>query len=252
MSVPLQLKTAALSFALTCALLLVGLTVFSMVSGGGMTFGAALQGLGWKVVIWAALLVVLARWRPRLGWYIGSAAAAAALDALLSNLWIFTVPGAAFQLPLWITGILSFTAVAAIGCLLARTLLSRGPKAWSVALGLAMTIAGAVVLTLPYQWLRVYFTLGGTTPEPTDAQADTYAATAITAVVLAAASVVIAAVLRRTALTVLASVLLALTLLVGFVFQAPTGRWVPQPAPPAPQQPYTPCYGEGDPGCVGG
>ena len=249
----MRFRTAALSLGITCGLLLIGLLVFAAVSSALPTGQTLLPwlgwALGWKVPIWAALLAWLAVWRPQTGLYIAAAAVAATLDILLSNLWFVTSGGLLFFLPGWALTITAFTGVAAIGCLLASGRIKVAP----IAIALVLTIGGALALSFPYQWFAVYFTIGGPPPRATDAEADKYLATVLAAVALITAAVVLAAVQRRRPLTVLAAVLLALTLLLGFVFQVPQGRWVPRGADPQPYNSnYVPCYGEGDPNCVGG
>lgn len=246
------LRTAALSWGITCALLLLGVAVFAF-AGSGLPSAQNVPlwiawSLGWKVVLWAAMLAALALWRPRVRLYIAAAAVAATLDILLTNIWVFSF-SAVFALPGWILTIAAFTVVAAIGCLLA----TGGARVLPIVTAVAMTIGGALTLSFPYQWLRVYFTLGGPAPIPSDADAAKYAATAIAALAFTIAGLVLAAVQRRRALIVLAAVLLGLTLLLGFMFQVPQGRWVPTAPEPEPYNSnYVPCYGEGDPNCVGG
>jgi hypothetical protein len=194
------------------------------------------------------MLPALAVWRPRLGLYIAAAALAAALDILLTNLSVFSA-GSVLAIPAWLLTIAAFTVVAAISCLLAFRSLRVGPAVIAVLL----TTGGALTLSFPRQWFSVYFTIWGPAPTPTDAETARYTATAIAALALTTAGLVLAALQRRRALTVLAGVLLALTLLLGFVFQVPQGRWVPTVPEPAPYNSnYVPCYGEGDPNCVGG
>ena len=246
------LRTAALAWGITCALLLLGVSVWAF-AGSGLPSAQyvplwIVSSLGWKVVLWAAMLAALALWRPRIGLYIAAAAVAAALDILLTNIWVFSFSGL-FALPGWLLTIAAFTVVAAIGCLLA----SGGARILPIATAAALTIGGALTLSFPYQWLRVYFTLGGPAPIPSDADTAKYAATAIAALVFTIAGLVLAAVHHRRGLTILAAVLLALTLLLGFVFQVPQGRWVPTAPEPQPYNSnYVPCYGPDDPGCVGG
>jgi len=253
-----QLKTAALAFGITCALLLVGQLVFAIVGEGLPTTETLLPwlgwALGWKVVIWAALLAALAIWRPRTGLHIASAAVAATLDILLTSGGFLSAGGAVLLLlPSWALTIGAFTAVAAIGCLLARSLTTGSRAILPVIVAVVLTVGGALTLGLPYQWFRVYFTIWGPAPTATDADAAKYTATAITALALILVGLVLAIVQRRTGLIVVASLLLGAALLLGFVFQVPQGRWVPSPQPVEPyNSDYVPCYGEGDPNCVGG
>ena len=248
----MRFRTVALAFGITCGLLVLGLVVLGIVAGGLPTAQTLLPwlawALGWKVLIWAVLLAALAVWRPRVGLYIAAAAVAATLEIVLTNLRFFSV-GTLLFLPGWILTIAAFTAVAALGCLLA----TGSKRILPIATAVVLTIGGALALSLPYQWFSVYFTLGGPSPIPTDAESAKYAATAIAASAFILAGLVLSAVQRRRAFIVLSAVLLALTLLLGFVFQVPQGRWVPQPSNPEPYNSnYVPCFGPDDPGCVGG
>ena len=251
-----HLRHAALSLAITCALLILGFLVFAGVSvelNAETLLPANVGALGWKVVIWALFLGALALWRPRVGLYIAAAAVAAVTDILLSSLGFLSSGAALLLVPGWMLTIAAFTAVAAMGCLLARSLTTGGKRVGPIALALTLTIGGALALSLPYQWLQVYFTIWGPAPEATDAQGAKYFATALAALGFTVVAVVLASLQRRPAVIVLAAVLLALTLLIGFVFQVPQGRWVPEPAPVEPYNSnYVPCFGEGDPNCIGG
>ncbi len=248
----MRFRTPAISFGITCGLMLIGLLVFAAVSSSlpnGQTLLPWLGwAFGWKAPIWAALLAWLAVWRPQTGLYIAAAAVAAILGILVSTPWS-AGSGVLFFLPGWVLTIAAFTGAAAIGCLLGSGTLKVAP----IVIALMLTAGGALTLSFPYQWFSVYFTIGGPPPTATDAEADKYLASALAAVALITAAVVLAAAQRRRGLTVLAAVLLALTLLLGFVFQVPQGRWVPTTPDPQPYNSnYVPCYGEGDPNCVGG
>jgi hypothetical protein len=250
------LRHAALSLAIACALLILGFLVFAL-TGGALSVDTVLPAiavtLGWKVIIWAALLGGLALWRPRIGLYITAAALAAVLDILFSNLGFLRSGVALFLVPGWLLTIVVFTAVAAMGCLLARSLTRGGKRIGAIALALTLTLGGALALSLPSQWFRVYFTIWGPAPEASDADGARYLAAALAALAFSIAGTVIAAVMRRRAFTVLAAVLLALTLVLVFVFQVPQGRWLPSAPEPEPYNSnYVPCFSAGDPGCVGG
>jgi hypothetical protein len=125
-------------------------------------------------------------------------------------------------------------------------------RAWRIVAAALLTVGGALGLLLFVQWFEVYFTIWET-PVVSEADGTRYLWTAGTALVLLAAAIVLAAIRRERRRGILGGVLLVVTVLFAILFQVPEDRWLPEPANPVPDNTeYLPCFGEGDPNCLGG
>ena len=123
---------------------------------------------------------------------------------------------------------------------------------WQIVVATLLTVGGALGLLLFVQWFDVYFTIWET-PVVSEADGTRYLWTAGVALVLLAAAIAIAAIRRQRRLGILGGVLLVVTVLFAILFQVPEDRWLPEPANPVPDNTeYLPCFGEGDPNCLGG
>jgi hypothetical protein len=265
-----QMIEAAAIVAATVVLAVLGTGVFAIAAGVPIRVfftPAFLASLGWKVPLWALAVVWIAgavrSGTPQRRAQLATAAApVAACLAILLEYWpvLSTMGGALiFGVFRWGIDIVWFTVCAGIGSFTAVALtgrLGRVPtwRRMSVLTGPVLTVAGgALILALLVQWLDVYFTLWNTEPVVTEADGWRYVWTAGSAVTLLAAAAVVNAMRGRRSLTVLSGTLLATALLAALLFAVPADRWFPPTPDPAPvNDDYVPCFGEGDPNCVGG
>jgi hypothetical protein len=153
----------------------------------------------------------------------------------------------------WLIGVAAFTTCAGLGVLLARRLLAGTGRTTVLIATLCIIAAGALAIGLVAQFLDVYFAIWTPAPPPTSADGERYVWTAGTLVVLAATAVAAAALSRVRALLITTVVVTVLGVAIALLFQVPQGRFAPHEAPvPAVDDGYVPCFGEGDPNCVGG
>ena len=153
----------------------------------------------------------------------------------------------------WLIGVAAFTTCVGLGVLLARRLLAGTGRITVLIATLCTIAAGALAIGLVAQFLDVYFAIWTPAPPPTAADGERYAWTAGGMVVLAVGAVTAAALSRVRALLITTVVVAVLGVGIALLFQVPQGRFVPREAPaPAVDDDYVPCFGEGDPNCVGG
>ena len=132
-----------------------------------------------------------------------------------------------------------------------EAIVSRKPLL-RVGAGAALAVGITLTVALVYQQLDVYFTFGGETVVPTDAQETRYVWTAGAGIVAMAASLVLALIIPSRPLGWCAFAGVVVALIVAGVFPVPQDRW--RPDPPTYEMPdnYTPCYsGSGDCGAGG-
>lgn len=151
----------------------------------------------------------------------------------------------------WINGVV-FTIVVGLGVVIAAAGLSRERRAMASSAAALLAIGSLLALVLMWQFLDVYFTLWGAPVTVTEADGDRYVITAGVATAALIGAVALAISVRRRSLIITASVLAAIGLIITFATQVPQGRFIPDPPPPPAERPYAPCFGEGDPNCVGG
>jgi len=153
----------------------------------------------------------------------------------------------------WLIGVAAFTTCVGLGVLLARRLLAGTGRITVLIATLCTIAAGALAIGLVAQFLDVYFAIWTPAPPPTAADGERYAWTAGGMVVLAVGAVTAAALSRVRAVLITTVVVAVLGVGIALLFQVPQGRFVPREAPaPAVDDDYVPCFGEGDPNCVGG
>jgi len=128
---------------------------------------------------------------------------------------------------------------------------SRWDTVLSVAVLMSLIVCVALVLALPVQWFEVNFSIGQAPDPPTADEVVRYEWTAGLALAAAGLAVALAVVRRRAGLIIASAAALALGLGAAFLFQLPTGRFIPKPAPVVIDEDYPVCYGTtGD--CPGG
>jgi hypothetical protein len=234
-----------------------------------IAFGATAESAGpvvaelWsaKLLAWLVLLVAVqfglrdAATARRQSLIVLAAPVAFVVEVLVTNGPYLMSMGSAIALwgMQWLIGAAAFTICVGLGVVLARRLLA-GTGRFTVLIATLCTIAaGALAIGLVAQFLDVYFAIWTPAPPPTSADGERYAWTAGAMVVLAAAGVAAAALSRVRALLITTVVVAGLGVAIALLFQVPQGRFVPREAPaPAVDDDYVPCFGEGDPNCVGG
>ena len=151
----------------------------------------------------------------------------------------------------WIdAGIL--TAVVALGALFTAAFLGRDRRRSARIAGGLLAIGGLLTLVLAWQAFETYFTLFGSEPVVTPADEDRYLVTAALTLVAYVGAIVFAAVSRRRGFIITSCIVGCLGVIVAFAVPVPADRFLPEPAPPVEEGNYRPCFGEGDPNCVGG
>ncbi|GAA3910718.1 hypothetical protein [Microbacterium invictum] len=127
----------------------------------------------------------------------------------------------------------------------------RRDGALSVAVLISLAVGGSLMLALPVEWFDVHFSIWTAADPPTADEIARYEWTAALALVAAASAVVLAVVRRRRGLIVASAITVVLGLGAAFVFQVPSGRFIPEPEPVVLEVDYPVCYGTtGD--CPGG
>lgn len=230
-----------------------------MAIGRGMIALGLLSGLV-RLVLWlAALAQIMSTPKPESPWGRLGLAIGAAVVIDLGLLLLSAVPLLAILLfaePFPFT----LTAAVAIGGSLATTVLRRAysgaPAATWVAptaIAVLLLVGGTLIGVLFWQYLWVYFSIGGPGPGPTGAEIARYEVTAILCLASLAAAVVIAAVRRSKRLVAAGLVLSLVALGTAYLFSVPSHRWQVDRNPryELPDD-YVPCFGEGDPNCIGG
>lgn len=151
----------------------------------------------------------------------------------------------------WIdAGIL--TAVVALGIAFTAAFLSPGRRTTARIAGGLLALGGLLTLVLAWQAFETYFTLFGSEPEVTPADEGRYLVTATLTLVAYVGAIAFAAVSRRRGLIITSCIAGCLGVIVAFAVPVPADRFAPEPAPPVEDGNYRPCFGEGDPNCVGG
>jgi len=234
-----------------------------------IAFGATAESAGpvvaelWssKLLAWLVLLVAVqfglrdAAAARRQSLIVLAAPVAFVVEVLVTNGPYLMSMGGAVALwgVQWLIGAAAFTTCVGLGVLLARRLLAGNGRTAVLVATLCAVAAGALAIGLVGQFLDVYFAIWTPAPPPTSADGERYSWTAGPMVVLAAAAVAASALSRVRALLVTTVVVAVLGVGIALVFQVPQGRFVPREAPaPAVDDHYVPCFGEGDPNCVGG
>lgn len=144
------------------------------------------------------------------------------------------------------------TVVVALGLAIAAGFVGRDHSTPARIASVLLALGGLLTLVLAWQAFATYFTLGSTPDEPTQAEGDRYLVTAGLTAAAFIGAIVCAAVSRRRGLIIASSVVGCVGLVLAFVLQVPSGRFIPDPEPaPAPGGGSS-CYGEGDPNCIGG
>jgi hypothetical protein len=118
--------------------------------------------------------------------------------------------------------------------------------------GALLALGGLLALVLVWQAFETYFTLFGSQPVVTPAQETRYLVTASLTLAALVGAIVFAAVSRRRGLIIASSIVGCLGLIIAFAVPVPADRFRPEPPPPPAEHHYAPCFGEGDPNCVGG
>lgn len=254
------------------ALLLGTLALTVLLSSSGepeATLPFIAGSLGWRSVIWAlgtiAIAVLLRRrsrtLRMRLSLVMAVVAVTAATLINLGPDILFAGMAFEYASVTWFFEVVVFGVCALLGWLLAIRLLDTPRDRWPLTVlpiitTLLIALGGAGIVGLFLQWFGLYFRLWSTETyvyEDFGPEGIRYLVTAGSAVAVLIVAIVLAALRRARGLAALASVLLALCLMAAFVFQVPTGRFIPKPVTYELPDDYTPCYGgEGDPGCEGG
>lgn len=126
----------------------------------------------------------------------------------------------------------------------------RTTRGLSIAVLLALVAGSALMFALPLGWFRVYFSIWEAADPPTSEEIMLYEWTAGLTLAFFVAAVALAIVRRRRGLIVLSALGLVLGFVVAFMFQVPSGRFMPDPAPVV-HEDHPVCYGTtGD--CPGG
>lgn len=151
----------------------------------------------------------------------------------------------------WIdAGIL--TAVVALGIAFTAAFLSPGRRRSARIAGGLLALGGLLTLVLAWQAFETYFTLFGSEPVVTPADEDRYLVTATLTLGAFVGAIVFAAVSRRRGLIITSCIVGCLGVIVAFAVPVPADRFMPEPAAPVEEGNYRPCFGEGDPNCIGG
>ena len=151
----------------------------------------------------------------------------------------------------WIdAGIL--TAVVALGIAFTAAFLARERRTSARIAGGLLALGGLLTLVLAWQAFETYFVLFGSEPVVTPADEDRYLVTAALTLVACVGAIVFAAVSRRRGLIITSCIVGCLGVIVAFAVPVPADRFMPEPAPPVEDGNYRPCFGEGDPNCIGG
>jgi len=151
----------------------------------------------------------------------------------------------------WIdAGIL--TAVVALGVLFTAAFLGRDRRRSARIAGGLLALGGLLTLVLVWQRFETYFVIWSGPVTATPAQEDRYLVTAALTLVACVGAIVFAAVSRRRGLIITSCIVGCLGLIVAFALPVPADRFMPEPAPPVEDGNYRPCFGEGDPNCIGG
>ncbi len=222
--------------------------------------------LDWGVLVWVVLVVATTAWRAadpprtRARLYV----AAAGIGALVGLL-ILAAPSIAamgigalvFSLPQLTIREGTLLVAGAIGALAGAAIVSsRAPLSRRVVTGAgvaALVIGGTLIVALFWQYIDIYFALFGTEVTVTDADGTRYLVTAALAITLLIVAAIIGGIRRVRSLLGWGIALAILALLAAFVLQVPAGRfWVDPGGGPPIDDDYVPCFGEGDPNCVGG
>ncbi|MEO6115236.1 MAG: DUF6234 family protein [Pseudolysinimonas sp.] len=249
----------------TLVLVCVGMVAVSFAFGGARSFGVPdpIRLIGWRLPVWVALVVAVEvfarRSTPaaRAGLLVLAAAVAAIATTVVEAILAARVPGEV-PITLFFSGLatLEFMVCAAIAAFAIPAMFARraatSTRVISIVIALVLLIGAALVAALFFEWLQVYFTLGGATaPPPTAGQELRYVLTASIGLGALLVDMIAAFVTRRRALGVIGLILLILGLLVAVTLRVPQDFGVPV-APTYTSNPnYVPCYsGSGD--CPGG
>jgi hypothetical protein len=214
--------------------------------------------VGWEGIVWAVLVFSLSLWLSRPGVFaivVSSAALVSAAGQLIARGPYLSAAGS-YSL-LFIPGMLLpvalFTASALAAAIIARALTARATKSTLGSISVvALTLAVILCMSLPLQWASWYFYTGGERfIAPADG--DRYLVTIVAIALLLMFAIVASAIRRSRLLLILAIGALLASAVIGFIFQVPEGRWWLDLHGSTPQHStHAPCFGEGDPNCVGG
>ncbi|PJJ73440.1 hypothetical protein CLV46_3032 [Diaminobutyricimonas aerilata] len=249
--------------AVTLAVFVLGsVLLVGAVSAQSLLATASAAVISWRTLLYAVGLALVAMRmahasssRRRIAFVV------VALIATVIDLGISTLPsafaagggGGVLFAVMWFLQLFAFGASAAVGAL-ASGLAARDdsrPRAAGVVTILLLLGGAAAALLLMLQYLEVYFTIWGESDRPSPGEEARYLLTGGTALALGVAGTVVAAVRRRTRAVITGIAVVLLTVALAGVFAVPQGRWTPEPAPVV-DDGYVPCFGEGDPNCVGG
>lgn len=223
--------------------------------------------LDWGVLAWVVLVAVVTVWRSsdpastRTRLYVVAAAIGGLVSLGALAIPMFAALGGAEMMILFVPQLTiragTVLVAGAIGALAAAGVLqSRAPIPRRVLTGTgiaALVIGGTLIPTLFWQFLDLYFTLFGAEVTVTEADGTRYLVTAAFAIALPIVAAVVGGILRVRSLLGWGIAVAILALLAAFVLQVPPGRfWVDPGGGPPINDDYVPCFGEGDPNCVGG
>lgn len=177
------------------------------------------------VLTWAlatlAVGVIARRAKPRVitTWALALTPVATIVGILFRWPGTFSDPGTVLAPMFWVmllwqtAGLLG---AALIGCLVGEAT-RRGKLSPASTVAGGLLLVGAVAaFALPTQWLRVNFTLGGQSPDPTPAEVTLFLVTAIVAAAFLVAALVVALLARVRTLITMSAVMLGLTV-IGFL-----------------------------------
>lgn len=151
----------------------------------------------------------------------------------------------------WIdAGIL--TAVVALGIAFSAAFLGRERRTSARIAGALLALGGLLALVLVWQAFETYFALFGSRPVVTPADENRYLVTAALTLGALIGAIVFAAVSRRRGLIIASCIVGCIGVVVAIAVPVPADRFIPEPPPPPAERHYAPCFGEGDPNCVGG
>lgn len=170
----------------------------------------------------------------------------ASIPAMLSGL------GPRFASLLTVIEGIIFLIVVGLGLVIAAACLAGKRRAISGSAAVLLAVGSLLALVLLWQFFELYFVLWWTPPAVTEEHGIRYLVTAGAAAAALLGALALAIAARRRGLIITAGALAAAGLIVAFALQVPQGRFIPDPPPPPAERSYTPCFGEGDPGCVGG
>lgn len=121
----------------------------------------------------------------------------------------------------------------------------------TTAVVLCLVVGAALSVALVWCWFGVYFAIWTPAEPPTTDEIARYEWTAALTLAAFASAILLSVIRRRWSLIVLSAGGLLLALAVAFVFQVPSGRFVPAPAPHVQDRDHPVCFGTtGD--CPGG